>query len=77
MASWLVNESEHGRKWLLLIREVAERSKLFAEMSDADRAKSLHLAMEDALDLGRALGFGLDECRREFHKLFDAEVSDA
>jgi hypothetical protein len=58
------------QRWSLLIREVADRSELFAEMSDEDRARSVQVAIEEALDLGRALGFSPEECRQEVHKLF-------
>jgi len=74
MASQLINPGRQQRKWLLLCQELAEQSKLFAQLSDADKARSLRGALEDALNLGRALGFGCKECREEFQKLFGVLV---
>jgi hypothetical protein len=77
MVSQLVNGSLNDRKWSLLRQEIAERSKLFAQMSDADKTSALRVALEEAVDLGRALGFGHRECREEFKKLFQVDIPDA
>lgn len=75
--SQVVKGSHPDRKWTLFCQEIAERSKLFAEMSEADKTTSLRRSLEDALKLGRALGFGLEECREEFKEFFHVEIPDA
>jgi hypothetical protein len=62
------------RKWSLLTQEIADKSRLVSELSVTEKAGFVRNAFEDTLELGLALGFGRDECRDAFSRIFCIQI---
>lgn len=64
--------SDNERKWRLLDQEIEDRAAMFEGLADIEKAAFFEAAVEEIMDLGRALGLDTSECRNKLEQEFQA-----
>jgi hypothetical protein len=68
--------SNDDRNWRLLLQEMKDRAAMFEAKSDIEKTTSFPIISKEILELGRALGLDLEQCREKLEEVFHRVQSD-